>query len=425
MQRILAAALLAVSMAAGATVWAQGCPPGDTTADKCQTKVAKATGKLLAAIVTCHVKEADGAFKGTPFDDEACESQDPAKSALAKYQKSVAKLLPTCPSAVVAATQAAIDALLSGPSSVDAQNGLVYCDPSSGTPIGGDDAGFVPATSASSKCADGVAKAGAKLGAAVVGCRSKALDLAFKGKTYDLAGCLSKALTTFGTATGKLTGCAACLSAAQKTAVGDAMRAQADALIGGVFVCPTTTTTTSTTTTTGPTTTTLGATTTTTAGATTTTTTLAGGVACPANGIIRVVATLVPASDGSTAPTIGGLKVSLTYPPSVGLPGTGSLPVNDPTDPTTRELLLDFALYNGLVLFVDNDAVLVTTVATAAQTPIQLVGPYPFEEARFTCSVGTIIAPDAFACSVIDESNPLGSVIPPDQRPACSLAVTP
>jgi hypothetical protein len=113
--------------------------------------------------------------------------------------------------------------------------------------------------------------------------------------------------------------------------------------------------------------------------------------------------------------------VSLAYPSAVSLPGSGALPVNDPTDPTTREVLLDLNLYNGFVFFFDNDTALVTTVAA----PISLASPYPFERARFDCVNGAQIAPDAFSCSVVDESDSLGGVIPANQFPGCELTVTP
>lgn len=101
------------------------------------------------------------------------------------------------------------------------------------------------------------------------------------------------------------------------------------------------------------------------------------------------------------------------------------LPVNDPTDPTTRELLLDLALYNGLVLFVDTDTMLVTTAVAASGSPVMLSGPYGFEEARFDCTPGAAVAPAGFACAVVDESDPLGQVIPPEERPSCQVTVSP
>ena len=183
------------------------------------------------------------------------------------------------------------------------------------------------------------------------------------------------------------------------------------------------TTTSTTTTTTLPTTTTTTSTTTTTT--TVTTSTTLAGVVCPRSGILSATVTLVPAADGSTASPVAGFKVNLAYPAVVSLPGSGVLPVNDPTDPATRELLLDLSLYDGLVVFFDTDTMLVTTVAAAAGRPVTLSGSYGFEEARFDCTPGAVVAPGAFTCAVVDESDPLGQVIPPNERPSCRVTVSP
>jgi len=53
-----------------------------------------------------------------------------------------------------------------GPGSLDGQNGLIFCDSSSGALIGDDDPGFVPATGDIFKCEVTVAKALVKLVAA-------------------------------------------------------------------------------------------------------------------------------------------------------------------------------------------------------------------------------------------------------------------
>lgn len=111
----------------------------------------------------------------------------------------------------------------------------------------------------------------------------------------------------------------------------------------------------------------------------------------------------------------------LAYPATVTLPGSGSLPVNDPTDATTREALLDLNLYNGFVFFFDSDAAF---DASVAGIPIPLGSPYGFERVRFDCAEGTAIDPSAFACTVVDESDTLGGVVPASLRPGCVFTVT-
>jgi len=153
----------------------------------------------------------------------------------------------------------------------------------------------------------------------------------------------------------------------------------------------------------------------------TTTTTQPSTLECPASKLVDATVTLVPALDGSTHSPVAGITVQLAYPASVSLPGTGSLPINDPSDPTTREALLDLNLYNGFVIFVDTDTALRTSVAVSS--PFPLAVPYGFERARFDCTTGTVLDQSAFTCTVTDESDSLGGVIGPAARPACAVTL--
>src|SRR5262249_6707138 len=128
-------------------------------------------------------------------------------------------------------------------------------------------------------------------------------------------------------------------------------------------------------------------------------------------------------TDGSTVSPFAGIKVNLGYPAGVSLPGMGALPVGDPANPATREVLLDAPLYAGLVIFADTDAALVTTLALT--TPEPLPGPLAFEQARFDCVPGVAVELAGFSCAVVDEADQLGAVIPPSQRPACQVVVSP
>jgi hypothetical protein len=98
--------------------------------------------------------------------------------------------------------------------------------------------------------------------------------------------------------------------------------------------------------------------------------------------------------------------------------------VNDPSDPATREALLDLDLYNGFVFFFDTDTLLRTSVAGS---PFSLGAPFPFVRARFDCGTGVTLVRAAFTCAVTDESDTLGGVVAPGQRPACvvTLAAVP
>jgi hypothetical protein len=153
----------------------------------------------------------------------------------------------------------------------------------------------------------------------------------------------------------------------------------------------------------------------------TTTTTQPSTLECPASKLVDATATLVPALDGSTHSPVAGITVQLAYPTSVSLPGTGSLPINDPSDPTTREALLDLNLYNGFVIFVDTDTALRTSVAVSS--PFSLAVPYGFVRARFDCTAGALLDRGAFTCAVTDESDSLGGTIGPPARPACTVTL--
>jgi len=454
----------ALLVLAAQNAWAfNGCPPASADADKCQTGIAKALSKFGGAVIKCHAKQADGAFKEKPVDEETCEETGP-KSAKGKLDATIAKAAAKCPAEVVTNANAVSAGLLSGPMSLDVQNGLVYCDASSGTQIdpGGDDAGFVPPSSDGLKCSDGVGKDIAKLWGAISKCSTKAADAAFKGKSFDEATCRSTATGKYDEAAAKLIGkggCPACLDADAQSALRDALLTQLDAIDGQIFVCPASTTTTtsvSTTTTTSlPTVTTTTSTTTTIAGptttttslapttttSTTTTTTLASLTSCPAGGLVDVITTLVPDINTFSSGQVGGIEVDVGYPASVSMPGSQFLPVNDPADPATLIVLLSrtpgqINLYDGLVTFFDADSAppfVLRTVLTLAQPDPQNGDPFganlifnqvvPFQRARFTCTPGAALSSTAFTCTVPQEVNPLGGTVPLGARPPCVLTL--
>jgi hypothetical protein len=468
----------ALLVLAAQNVWAfNGCPPASADADKCETGIVKALGKFGGAVIKCHAKQADGAFKQKPVDEETCEETGP-KSAKGKLEATIAKTAATCPPEAVANAATVSAGLLSGAGSLDVQNGLVYCDNSSGTAIdpSGDDAGFVPSPDPDSlKCSDGVGKDLAKLWSARVKCSTKAADSAFKGKAFDETACRTTARGKYDAAAGKLIakgGCPACLNAGSQSSLGDALLAQLDTIDGQIFVCPASTTTTTTvatptttttslhtttttTTTTGPTTTTStpGSTTTTsttpsttttsmTPTTTTTSTTMASITSCPAGGQVDVISTLVPNINTFSSGQIGGIKVEVGYPASVSMPGTQFLTVGDPTDPATLIVLLQSTpgainLYDGLVTFFDADSppspfVLSTLLTLNQPNPpgdpfganlIFNVGPVPFERARFTCTPGAALSVTSFTCSVTQEVTPIGGTIDPTGRPPCVLGL--
>ena len=139
-------------------------------------------------MIKCHIKQADATFKGTPADDETCETGDPAKSAKAKLDAAMAKLATVCSGTAIPGNVTMLESTLFAPTSTsgsaDDQNGDVYCDGS--TPIDGtgEDAGTVntdgsDAAKNGQKCADTVWKSLGKLIGAVAKCHVKAADSQF------------------------------------------------------------------------------------------------------------------------------------------------------------------------------------------------------------------------------------------------------
>src|SRR5262249_21302141 len=49
----------------------------------------------------------------------------------------------------------------------------------------------------------------------------------------------------------------------------------------------------------------------------------------------------------------------------------------------------------------------------------------PFERARFTCTPGAALTAESFGRTIFSENDSIGRSIPPNQRPACPLTLTP
>ena len=156
---------------------------------------------------------------------------------------------------------------------------------------------------------------------------------------------------------------------------------------------------------------------------------------CPDGGQIDVITTLVPNIDTFSSGPVGGIEVDVAYPSSVSMPGSGFLPVNDPTDPTTLIVLLSqdpagVDLYNGLQTLFDADTTAPFSLRTVLTLNLDTTDPahnlifnqtVPFERARFTCTPGSAISAGDFTCTVPQEVNALGGAVPVEQRPPCQL----
>lgn len=146
-----------------------------------------------------------------------------------------------------------------------------------------------------------------------------------------------------------------------------------------------------------------------------------------------MILTLVPNANTFHAITIGGLEVDLVYPTAIAMPGSGFLPVNDPTDPATRVALLSFApppginLYDGLQTFFDVDTSLPHTLRTVLSLNVTanliFSQPLTFERVLFDCTAGTPLGVENFTCTLPTEIDAIGRAIPLEQRPDCSMVL--
>jgi len=252
-------------------------PSGGVAATlKCGDAIAKAFGAAVRAVIKCHKAMADSVLKGSPVDDEACES-GPGKSAKGKLDAAITKVGPVCTSTqltLAAAEEATLFANKSNPLSLDAQAAAVYCDgsmPIDPAGAGGDDAGTIDSTAADAKdrlkCADTVGSELGKLAAAAIKCHIKLADSDFKAKDFDENVCEEldpvkgkSALQKYNAAMTKLTSkgiCTqSCLTEPNRLALGQNILAQVEAGNQITYPCAGTTSTTTTTTTTSSTTTT-------------------------------------------------------------------------------------------------------------------------------------------------------------------------
>jgi len=202
---------LAIGARGAAAVPWPGDDSGSLTLDKatskCEQKANQNVGKLVGAILKCQTKLVDSAFKGSPFDEQACENT--AEAAF------TAKTITTaCPCVDPAGIIAIVEPV------INANTGFTYCDPA-GTPIGDlpDNGaaqidGTVPSTQTILTYEDKVGKFVAKLVADFLKCHQKfAATYQKVGGTPDDTveeACETAAVTKFTTAVGLMTGGQGC-----------------------------------------------------------------------------------------------------------------------------------------------------------------------------------------------------------------------
>jgi hypothetical protein len=232
-----------------------GCVSNSKGHLACSSKIGAALSKAAFATILCHIDQAEKRFKGASeqgagTSEENCES-NPGKSAQGTLDKRIAAVMEQgiCDQAQLTGA-ADEEAVLFGPpgaGSLDDQNGLVFCDSSSGALIGDDDTGFRPATADIFKCEATVAKAVAKLIVSGAKCHNNMNKAFFRLKDFDEEACeehdpvhLHGARDKFNKTRDKLVAqgiCPPCLDAAHMDAIAATAILQLDAANDKVFPC--------------------------------------------------------------------------------------------------------------------------------------------------------------------------------------------
>jgi cysteine-rich repeat protein len=150
-------------------------------------------------------------------------------------------------------------------------------------------------------------------------------------------------------------------------------------------------------------------------------------VSCPAGGTIDVTVTFVSGPDTFSSGNVAGIDISIGYPPSVGFPGSQFLPVEDPSDPASRLILLGgpYNLYDGTVVtFFDYDTAIRTVISggqIAGNSGFLIFNfpEIPFERIRFDCVPDAPLTRAAFPCTISKMVNQIGGEVPPTAQPEC------
>jgi hypothetical protein len=155
-------------------------------------------------------------------------------------------------------------------------------------------------------------------------------------------------------------------------------------------------------------------------------------VGCPGGSTIDVTMTFVSDSSTFSSGNVAGIDLQVAYPPSVSFPGSQDIPVDDPTDPATRIVLLGgpYDLYDAgaLINFFDYDTSIRTAIAggTLNGNTGFLVFNFPeipFERIRFDCPADAQLSAAQFPCTINQMVNQIGGNVPTDAQPVCKVTL--
>ena len=231
-----------------------GCVSSTPSHLKCSSAIGKAFAKAVKSTISCHAKQATMRFKGSSENgagtsEENCED-NPGNSAKGKLDAMLTKLASSgiCDPTQIADAALEESALFDpGPTSLDAQNGDVFCDSASSALIGDDDAGSVPNSANNLKCAVTVGKMIARVVAAVAKCDDKMNKSFFKVRDFDEETCETTdpvshagAFDKYNQQRDKLAGlgiCPPCLDSAHLDALGASVLSQVETANSLIYPC--------------------------------------------------------------------------------------------------------------------------------------------------------------------------------------------
>jgi len=154
-------------------------------------------------------------------------------------------------------------------------------------------------------------------------------------------------------------------------------------------------------------------------------------VSCPVGSTIDVTVTFITSQDTFSSGNVAGIDISIGYPASVSFPGSQFLPLEDPSDPASRLILLGgpYNLYDGTVVtFFDYDTSIRTAVTggqIGGNTGFMILNfpQIPFERIRFDCVSGAPLTRADFPCTISKMVNMIGGDIPPTAQPECKVTL--
>jgi hypothetical protein len=229
-----------------------GCAANTSGGNSCARSANSLISKLRLGLNKCHLAQAKAAFAaGTgsaaiSADEEACTDK------WETYFNDKLALLAAkgCDAGMLANATARRDVILGDQTvagSMDALNGSLFCDATSGNEIdpGGNDGGWIPSSSSHFKCSYTLGKAFADLEWKQQGCHYKLANSIFRSRTYDEAACEDagpkSGLGKFEARMSKYIAsgiCPSCIDTASVNALGTSIIADNNANLEEVYVCP-------------------------------------------------------------------------------------------------------------------------------------------------------------------------------------------